>query len=122
MVALIFLLILAADILTPSPQSGPYAKEKVTIAEIGAFSTALDLFKEDNSFYPANLNAFIIKPANASTNWHQYLDHVPLNPWGHPYLYVSPGQHNTNSYDLSSAGPDGIPGTPDDIVNWQQPQ
>ena len=97
------------------------ARLKTAVAQIGAFKSALDLFKLDNGFYPAatnGLNALVVEPGNASTNWQQYLERIPLDPWGHPYLYVAPGRHNTNSYDLSSAGPDGIPGTPDDIVNW----
>ena len=37
------------------------------------------------------------------------------DPWGKDYIYVYPGQKNPNSYDLYSAGPDGQPGTEDDI-------
>ena len=84
---------------------------------------ALDMFKQENSHYPSGtngLNDLITKPPGA-TNWDPYIslkDNKFLDPWGHPYLYISPGLHNTNSYDLSSAGPDGIPGTQDDIKNW----
>ncbi len=100
------------------------AKVKAARANIGEFAGALDMFKKENGYYPAGrngLNDLVIKPANATTNWRPYRAQIPLDPWGHPYLYVSPGKHNTNSYDLSSAGPDGIPGTPDDITNWQLP-
>lgn len=94
---------------------------KAAQTQIAAVATALDMFKADNSFYPTNkngLNDLIVKPENASTNWHPYLDNIPLDPWDHPYRYEYPGRHNTNSYDLSSAGPDGKFGTEDDIVNW----
>ena len=90
--------------------------------QIQMFSVALDTFDAENGFYPSgtnSLNNLTMKPAG-TTNWHQYIVGVSnQDPWGHPYLYDFPGLHNTNSYDLSSAGPDGIPGTSDDIVNWQ---
>jgi len=44
---------------------------------------------------------------------------VPLDPWGKAYVYRSPGQHNSEDYDLLSTGPDGIEGTADDISNWK---
>ena len=79
------------------------------------------MFKDDNGNYPTQTNGLaglVVQPSGA-TNWHQYFDNIPLDPWGHPYLYEYPGRHNTNTFDLSSAGPDGIPGTADDIVNWK---
>ena len=45
---------------------------------------------------------------------------IPLDPWGHSYIYVCPGKHNPSGYDLYSAGPDGREGNEDDITNWQQ--
>jgi general secretion pathway protein G len=90
-------------------------------AQIQFFVTVLEKFKKENGLYPSGtneLNDLVVKPLNASTNWHRYFEKVPQDPWGHPYLYVFPGKHNTNSYDLSSAGPDGLPGTKDDIANW----
>jgi general secretion pathway protein G len=32
---------------------------------------------------------------------------IPLDPWGHAYIYVYPGTHNPNGYDLSAIAPDG---------------
>jgi general secretion pathway protein G len=97
------------------------AKVKITKMQMGAFGQALDMFKSDNGDYPAGtngLNDLAAKPVGTLTNWHQCLDTIPPDPWGHPYLYEYPGKHRTNSYDLSSAGPDGKYGTADDIVNW----
>ena len=42
---------------------------------------------------------------------------LPNDPWGHPYIYKSPGDHSPD-YDVFSAGADGQPGTADDIGNW----
>ena len=98
------------------------AEVRSAVAIIEAYASAIDMFKADNGFYPFGtngLNDLVVKPTNATADWHQYVPLNHMDPWGHPYLYVSPGLHNTNSYDLSSIGPDGIPGTADDIKNWQ---
>ncbi|HET9175174.1 MAG TPA: type II secretion system protein GspG, partial [Pseudolabrys sp.] len=45
---------------------------------------------------------------------------VPLDPWGRPYVYRSPGQHGT--YDVLSLGSDGQEGgtgTAADIASWR---
>ena len=39
-------------------------------------------------------------------------DRLPAEP-------LIPGEHNRDDYDLSSAGPDGVEGTADDITNWK---
>lgn len=46
-----------------------------------------------------------------------------LDAWGRPFLYRRDGnaaQNNTSSFDLWSAGRDGIIGTEDDITNWKR--
>ena len=60
----------------------------------------------------------VTAPSNAK-NWHgPYLDKIPADPWGQPYIYYYPGKHSANSYDLLSVGPDGKEGTDDDVVSW----
>jgi general secretion pathway protein G len=76
------------------------------------------MFKKDVGHYPNGLNDLVVQPAGATTNWHQCLEKIWPDPWGHPYRYDFPGKHRTNSYDLSSAGPDGKFGTADNIANW----
>ncbi len=87
----------------------------------GGIQSALDAFKADTGSYPKGSNGLlelVQQPAGA-TNWRgPYLDKLPNDPWGHKYIYEYPGQHNTNGFDLFSAGPDGKAGTDDDIVNW----
>ncbi len=43
---------------------------------------------------------------------------TPVDPWGTAYLYRCPGTHNTDRYDVWSAGKDRKDGTADDIGNW----
>ena len=98
-------------------------------AEIEAgLSTALDLYQLDNGRYPSTaqgLQALITEPTGspAPKNWRgpyfKKKKMVPKDPWKNDYVYVSPGTHNTDEYDLYSLGPDGIESS-DDIVNWDQ--
>ncbi|MBI1884504.1 MAG: type II secretion system protein GspG [Chlamydiae bacterium] len=43
-----------------------------------------------------------------------------VDAWGNSLIYIEPGTHNTNSFDIYSYGPDGADdsGGDDDIVNW----
>ena len=96
----------------------------VAMTQISAFNTALDMFKTDNGIYPAGtngLNDLVVMPSGM-TNWHQYLDEIPVDPWGHPYIYEFPGKLRPDSYELRSAGPDGKIGTADDILYWKVPK
>ena len=100
------------------------AKDAAARADINAnLSAALDLFEMHNGRYPTTgeaLTALRTAPSGA-TDWKgPYLKRpVPLDPWGKPYVYRSPGQHNQEDYDLFSIGPDGVEGTADDITNWK---
>ncbi len=40
------------------------------------------------------------------------------DPWGNDYVYLYPGQKHPDGYDVRSNGPDGKPGTEDDVVNY----
>jgi general secretion pathway protein G len=49
-----------------------------------------------------------------------YLSELPVDPWGRPYLYLSPGEHG--EIDIYSLGADGLSGGEDqaaDIGNWK---
>lgn len=94
-------------------------------SQIGLFKTPLQMYQMAIGAYPTTaqgLAALRTAPADLPNpaKWDgPYLDApVPPDPWGNPYQYVSPGVHNTDSYDAWSYGPDGINGTDDDIGNW----
>ena len=87
----------------------------------GGIALALDLYELDNGGYPSKLEDLVTKPGNAG-NWKgPYLKKgLPNDPWGSPYVYRTPGSHNSDSYDLYSVGKDKQEGTEDDIVNWKK--
>ena len=81
-------------------------------AQIELFGAALDEFRLDNGRYPTTeegLKALREKPEGLE-NWAgPYLPKaIPKDPWGHDYVYRSPGEHG--DYDLMSYGRDGQPG------------
>lgn len=101
-------------------QKAKIAAAKTTIE--GNLALALDLYELDNGDYPPGeqgLEALSKAPSNAS-NWKgPYLKkRVPLDPWKNAYVYLCPGTHNPEDYDLYSYGPDGVAGGGDDITNW----
>jgi general secretion pathway protein G len=86
------------------------SKVKAAKIQIESFSAALDLFYLDNGRYPATnegLAALVQRPGSATVWNGPYLrtGAVPLDPWGHPYLYKFPGDHS--AYEIASRGPAG---------------
>ena len=106
--------------------TGRTEQARITAAhsQIATFSTALDAFEIDNGYYPkgrSGLQELVVQPRDTRSWKGPYLSkgEIPLDPWGHPYIYESPGKRNTSGYDLMSMGPDGREGNDDDITNWQ---
>ena len=115
--------ILAAIVVPKMAGRSEDARKQAAVTQISAFKTALNTFEVDNAYYPKGQSglADLIQPPHDAQNWkgpYMDTDAVPKDPWGHDYVYVCPGRHNPSSYDLSSPGPDGQPGTDDDITNW----
>lgn len=86
-------------------------------AQIELLSLALEQYRLDNGDYPSTaqgLAALRAPPAGEppARNWRgPYLRKpVPLDPWGRPYVYRSPGDGDRAAYDLLSYGRDGQPG------------
>jgi len=106
---------------------GKQAKVSAAHTDIDAnLSMALDLYELDMGTYPSaeeGLSALVQKPGDgaAAMIWNgPYLkrSHLPEDPWGNKYVYVFPGTHNSEGYDLYSLGPDGQV-SDDDIGNWK---
>ena len=94
--------------------------------DMRALESALNMYRLDNYRYPTTnqgLQALVTKPAGQpeAANWQQaYLDKLPKDPWGKPYLYLMPGKNG--DFDLYTHGADQRKGGEDsdaDLGNWQ---
>ncbi len=102
------------------------AKTSAARAQIELFGLALESYRLDNDYYPSTaqgLEALRTKPAGdpEARNWRgPYLKKtVPLDPWGRPYVYKSPGDVNPQGYDLLTYGRDGQPGGTNEDGSWE---
>src|SRR5438876_8735471 len=105
------------------------AKASAARAQIELFGMALEAYRLDNDYYPVTtqgLDALRTLPQGEpeARNWRgPYVKKtIPLDPWGRPYVYKSPGDVNPNGYDLLTYGRDGQPGGAGedmDITSWE---
>lgn len=122
----ILALISAVVVVNVLPERDRAAVRKAQI-DIGVLSSALDQYRLDMLNYPSTelgLEALRALPDGVSRaeNYRPggYIKALPVDPWGNPYQYKFPGDHN--GYDLYSLGADGKPGGEGlnaDIGNWQ---
>lgn len=97
-------------------------------ADFKSIGTALKIYRLDNYVYPSTeqgLEALVepssLDPEPRNFKAGGYLEELPLDPWGLPYLYLSPGEHG--EVDLYSLGADGLSGGEgqnEDIGNWRE--
>lgn len=95
-------------------------------ADFKAIETALKIYRLDNYVYPSSeqglealVSASPIDPEPRNFKDGGYLSEVPLDPWGRPYLYLSPGENGeVDIYTLGADGLAGGEGQNADIGNW----
>jgi general secretion pathway protein G len=90
------------------------ARHTKALADLASIGQALNLYRLDNGLYPTTdqgLVALVERPTSAPVPkaWRAegYLDRVPLDPWGNPYVYVLAMPQR---YTLKSLGSDGVEG------------
>jgi len=122
MVVVVILGILGAVVLPnimDEPEKARIIKAK---QDITSLESALDRYKLDNFTYPTTdqgLESLVTKPSgtpepkNYKTDG--YIKKLKNDPWGNPYLYLSPGVRG--KVDIYSYGPDQQQ-SDDDIGNW----
>ena len=126
MVVLVILGVLAAMIAPKIMDRPDQARIIAAKQDIATIVQALKMYRLDNIRYPTTeqgLQALITKPAIAPVpdNWKSggYLEKLPNDPWGHPYLYLNPGrQGEIDVISLGADGESGGEGTDADIGSW----
>jgi general secretion pathway protein G len=86
------------------------SKQKIAQQSIERLVGILDIYKLDVGTYPSTeqgLQALVTKPADAQDWSGPYIKSgdVPLDAWGHPYVYRNPSQRQGRDFDLCSPGP-----------------
>ena len=125
MVVMIILGLLAALVVPKMFGKLGTARTNAAYAQIELFGTALDSYRLDVGKYPSTTEGLeaLISSVSGTEEWNgPYLrkNEIPLDSWGKPYIYESPGSHG--DYDLYSLGKDNAEGGEDedrDIVSWK---
>jgi general secretion pathway protein G len=121
LLVLVILAVLAAIVVPKFTGKSEKARVAAATADIANIELALDQFEIAAGRYPTTeegLGALVAPPGNVR-NWEgPYLKKgLPIDPWGHPYVYRFPGQFNAGSPDVISYGLDGNEGGGDDVTN-----
>lgn len=98
-----------------------HANEDATRLSLQGLKQALRMYAMDHGGdHPqaaAGLNVLFKSPTRKDSRWRgPYLEQEPLDAWGSSITYVVPGRKNTDSFDLTSPGPDRVLGTEDDLT------
>lgn len=125
MVVLVIIGVLASLIVPNVLDRADDARMTAARTDVNNLMQALKLYKLDNLRYPSGeqgLQALLTKPtvAPVPANWKPYLDKLPNDPWGSPYVYLNPGIKG--EVDVMSFGSDsqaGGEGKNADIGSWQ---
>lgn len=123
MVVVVIIGILASMVVPNLMGSQERANMQKAVSDINALETSLDMYKMDNYDYPSTeqgLEALITEtdmdPTPRRFPEGGYVKRLPNDPWGNEYQLLNPGENG--KMDVFSMGPDGEPGTEDDIGNW----
>ncbi len=111
--------LIVTDLVFPTPLYLHHtdARPNATKVSLSNIKQALLAFQADCGRYPTaaeGLDALVNVPEPAPSNWHVYMDKVPKDGWGNPFIYKCPGPKGAD-FDLYSTGEDQIDGTRDDI-------
>jgi general secretion pathway protein G len=93
--------------------------------DIASLTSALKMYRLDNQRYPTTeqgLLALASKPTAepVPSNWKQYIDKLPNDPWGKPYQLLSPGvKGEIDVFTFGADGQNGGSGFDADIGSWE---
>jgi general secretion pathway protein G len=118
LLVLVILVVLASFVVVNIGRVQSRSKMDQARAQIGMFKTPISVFQLNCGGYPSTLEALIQPPPDVPPGkWSgPYLESgLPADPWGNPYQYMCPGQHNPETYDCWTVSPEGL-----EIGNWEQ--
>ena len=123
MVVIVILGVLAALVVPRVLDRPDEARRVAAKADIAAVVGALKLYRLDNQRYPTGLAALIAKPEQPPVppNWKNggYLEKLPKDPWGRPYVYLNPGvRGEIEVFSFGADGQTGGSGIDADIGSW----
>lgn len=125
MVVVTIIALFSALVLPKMFKRADLARVTAARAQMNGFMTALGTYKLDTSTFPTNeqgLQALRVAPGGVPLWKGPYLPQdVPLDPWGHPYIYRYPGEHGDEP-EIISYGADRAEGGEDinaDIYSWK---
>ena len=126
LVVLVIIGVLAALIVPNVLSRADEARVTAAKTDVNNLMQALKLYRLDNQRYPTGeqgLAALVARPEQppVPANWKPggYLEKLPKDPWGRPYVYLNPGVRG--EVEVMSFGADGQAGGagPDsDIGSW----
>jgi DNA-directed RNA polymerase subunit M/transcription elongation factor TFIIS len=116
---LIFTLLVATNRIkeqsVPPSKSNPEAdapnQTSKVIEDISSLSTVIQMYNMNEGHYPYTLSALI-------EGSDPYMNILPKDPWDQEYQYSKSSSRVKLRFEIYSLGEDGIPGTDDDIGNW----
>jgi len=128
MVVIVILGVLAGLVLPRIIDQPDKARVVKARMQMEGISMGLKQYTMDNGFHPTTeqgLRALVEKPNLGRTPKNYppkgYMDNLPKDPWGAPYVYTCPGEHG--DFDLMSYGPEGQEGgdgSKTAIKSWEQ--
>lgn len=96
------------------------SKRQIANTQMMALDTSLQTFRLDVGDFPSDLNEL---RQSSKKGWDgPYLKRsIPMDPWGNPYIYRTPGEDG-NDYYMASYAKDGRVGGEDDnqdvVLKW----
>lgn len=105
------------------------AKDTTARAQVELLSAAVEAYRLDNDRFPTTEQGLAalrtrptLEPRPRAWRGPYLRREVPVDPWGRPYIYRSPGTVNREGYDLLTLGRDGREGGEDedaDVLSWK---
>jgi general secretion pathway protein G len=113
LIVILIIAILASLIVPNLLGKADEAKVAKAKADVSTLASVLMTYRIDNGKYPTTeegLDALQHQPSDAP-NWKgpYSMKDIPLDPWGNPYVYQSPGPDGED-FLITSYGADGQPG------------